>query len=34
MTPGMDLRSLLMTKLFENSSEAMFFLTGKGKPWR
>ncbi|AIQ75613.1 MULTISPECIES: sensor histidine kinase [Paenibacillus] len=31
MTPGMDLRSLLMTKLFENSSEAMFFFDRQGK---
>lgn len=30
----MDLPNLLMTKLFENSMEAMFFLTGKGKPWQ
>ncbi|MEK3686957.1 sensor histidine kinase [Paenibacillus sp. FSL R10-2736] len=31
MTPGTDLQSLLMTKLFENSSEAMFFFDRQGK---
>lgn len=31
MIPGMDLQNLLMTKLFSNSSEAMFFFDRQGK---
>ncbi len=31
ITPGKDLPSLLMTKLFQNSTEAMFFFDREGK---